>query len=145
MQKIYLLLFLTFIIFKTNAQYLNLKGFTIQANEVLYIEDDEPVSKPTDHIYVVSLTDKTLVHLIFSGGEISDNQIYRIENNTAVLSGGNSVYKFEALSGVTGNRFYYEVKIDEDGALVSLKLTRSSGSVEVFKGGIFSLKTYKQE
>ena len=127
-----------------SAQYLNLKGITVQATTILYIENNEPQSVTVDQLYAISFTDKILTHVIYSKGSISDSQIYQIENDTNFINGENTIYKFEALSGISGNRFHYEIKIDKDGKLLSLKVIQPDGTSTIFNGSISKLKTYKQ-
>ena len=58
--------------------------------------------------------------------------------------GENTIYKFEALSGLSGKRYTYEIEINKDGKLISLKLTQPDGAKETFKGGLSILKTFNQ-
>lgn len=127
-----------------SGQYLSLKGFTVQATTLLYVENNEPQSVTVDQLYAISFTDKILTHVIYSKGSISDSQIYQIENDTNFINGENTIYKFEALSGISGNRFTYEIKIDKNGKLFSLKIIQPDGTNTIFKGSISVLKTYKQ-
>jgi hypothetical protein len=128
-----------------NAQYLGYEGFTIQANKILFIEDEEPKIVDTDQVFVISFSDKVFVHLIFSDGSIDDSQIYKIESNTSFVDDEKTIYKFEALSGLSGNTFYYEIKINGDGTLESLKLTQPNQvDFIIYKGGISELKTFNQ-
>jgi hypothetical protein len=128
-----------------NAQYLDFNGFTIQATTILYIEDGEPNSVNTDQVFIVSFSDKFLTHLIYSDGSIDISQIYQMENNTSFIKEGNTIYKFDAISGTSGLRYYYEIKIGSDGRLSSLKLTQpNEEDFTIFKGGISKLNTFKQ-
>jgi hypothetical protein len=127
-----------------NAQFLNFKGLTVQATSNLYIERDEPKSETVDQLYIMSFSDKILTHIIFSEGSVSDSQIYQMEYDISFMDGENTIYKFDAVSGLSGNRFKYEIKIAKDGKLISLKLTQPSGSITIFKGGVSTLKTFKQ-
>ena len=129
----------------TNAQYLGLKGLTIEATTILYIESGEPKSVNTDQIFALSFPDKILMHLVCSDGSIKESQIYQIENDTSFMNEGTTIYKFEALSGISGKRYYYEFKIDNDGRLLSFKQTQPDGiDFTIYKGGITELKTYKK-
>jgi phage/plasmid primase-like uncharacterized protein len=67
-----------------------------------------------------------------------------MENETNFMDGDITIFKFDAISGVSGNRFKYEIKIDKDGKLISLKLTQPGGTIDIFKGGVSNLKTFKQ-
>lgn len=127
-----------------NAQTTGYKGLVVQASTVLYIENEEPKSASTDELYAVSFTDKILTHAIYTKGSISNAQIYRIENDINFANGDVTVYKFDAFSGISGSKYSYEIKIDKDGKLLSLKRTQPNGTVSVFKGSILILKTYKQ-
>lgn len=128
-----------------NAQYTGLKGVTVQANTMLFIENDEPKSQSVDQVYVVSFTDRILTHVIYSDGAVSESQIYQIRNyESFVDDSNNTIYRFDAVSGISGNIYKYEIKIDSDGKLSSLKLTQSNGESTIFKGGITTLKTFLQ-
>src|SRR6188768_1753219 len=102
------LLFITSFLFifgvHVNAQFTGLKGVTVQANTMLFIQDNEPKSKSVDMIYAVSFTDKTLAHVIYSSGSVSESQIYQIQNNESFVDDSkNTIYRFDAVSGISGN------------------------------------------
>lgn len=126
-----------------SAQYVGLKGLIVRANTILYIENGEPKSINVDQLYAISFLDKILTHVILTIGGISDSQIYQIENDTSFIDGENTIYKFEAVSGISGNSYNYEIEIDKGGNLLSLKITQPDGKTTIFKGGISILKTYK--
>lgn len=147
MKQFFITSILAIFLINGNAQFLNLKGLkglTVQATSNLYIEKDEPKSVTVDQLYVMSFSDKFLTHVIYSEGSVSDSQIYQIENDTNFMDGENTIYKFDAISGLSGNRFKYEIKIAKDGKLISLKLTQPSGTSYIFKGKVFILNTFKQ-
>lgn len=129
----------------TNAQYLGFKGVTIQATTSLYIVNDEPTSVNTEQVFAISFNDKVLTHLVYLDGSVNESQIYQIENERSFITEGNTIYKFDAISGISGNRYYYEFKIDNDGRLLSLKQTQPNRiDFTIYKGGITELKTYQQ-
>ena len=144
MKHLFITSLLAIIAISSNAQFLNLKGLTVQATSNLYIEKDEPKSATVDQLYVMSFSDKILTHIIYSKGSVSNSQIYQMENETNFMDGDITIFKFDAISGVSGNRFKYEIKIDKDGKLISLKLTQPGGTIDIFKGGVSNLKTFKQ-
>jgi hypothetical protein len=145
MKQVFIILLLIMLSIGANAQYLGFKGLTIQANTILFIEEGEPKSVNTDQIFAVSFSDKILVHLIYSDQVINESQVYNIENDTSFISEGNTIYKFDAVSGVSGKRYYYEIKIDNVGQLSSLKLTQpQKDDFTIYKGGISKLTTFKQ-
>jgi hypothetical protein len=144
MKHLFITSLLAILAISSNAQFLNLKGLTVQATSNLYIEKDEPKSATVDQLYVMSFSDKILTHIIYSKGSVSNSQIYQMENETNFMDGDITIFKFDAISGVSGNRFKYEIKIDKDGKLISLKLTQPGGTIDIFKGGVSNLKTFKQ-
>lgn len=129
-----------------NAQeFLGFKGLTVQATDILYTENGILRSINTNQVYVMSFSDKMLTHVIFLNGIINDSQIYLIENDINFMENENTVYKFETISGISGNRFYYEIKINKIGGLLSLKITQPDNITNTtFLGSIRNLKTYKQ-
>ncbi len=127
------------------AQFSNLKGITIQATSKLYVEDNEAKSENLDQLFNVSFKDLILVHNIFADDIISVSQVYQLNSvNNTVDRVGKTIYKFNALSGLSGNTFRYEVKVDKDGKLESLVLEEPGGTKTTYKGGITELKTFKQ-
>jgi len=151
MKRIFLGLLLGIIFcVSVNAQYLNFKGLTVQATTALYIENGEPKSVNIyTQIFAMSFSDKILLHIIYEKGDIIEqSQIYKIENDINFIDeSGNekiTVYKFEAISGITNKRFYYELKINSNGNLLSFKLTQPDIiEFTIFKGGITLLKPYQ--
>ncbi|SDS43354.1 hypothetical protein SAMN05216503_3050 [Polaribacter sp. KT25b] len=145
MKLIFLTTLLVIFGINTNAQNSNLKGITVHANKILYIENDEPKSRDTDQVFAVSFSDKIFTHLIFSDGSINNSQVYQIENDKTLINDGNTIYKFEALSGISGNKYFYEIKIDSDGSLLALKITQPDNiDFSIYKGYSTDLKTFKQ-
>lgn len=144
MKVFYAICLLLLLANEASAQDYYLKGLTVHATTELYIEANEPKSGNVDQVYTISFTDKLLTHIIYSSTTVTDSQIYRVENVTNTNDVGNTILKFDALSGVSGNKFKYELRIDKDGKLVSFKLTTPKGDITVYKGVITKLKTFVQ-
>ncbi len=130
---------------KANAQYLDMKGVTIQVKSGAYIENGETISFAVHHIYNISFSDALLIHNIFDNEVIDKSQIYKLSNIDKYMDGSITIYKFDALSGVSGLTYKYEMKIDIDGKLKSLILTESGGEKTTYNGGISELRTYRQD
>jgi len=147
MKKIFIIALLMLIGININAQYLGIKGLTIQATSALYVENNELMAVDINQVFAISFSDNMLTHIIYKDILINDSQIYKIENSSNFLdNNGNTSYKFETVSGLSGNRFYYEVKIDNStGSLFSLIITQPDKVTSItYKGGIIFLKTYNQ-
>lgn len=145
MKKLLLFSLLFFASLSSYAQFLGFKGFIIQAETKLYIEDGEPKSAPTDQIFNISFKDGIFVHTIFIDGYVDESQVYLIKNQSSYVEDGITIYTFDAVSGLSGSVYKYEIKITEEGKLDTFKLTTPSGSKYIYKGRIIELKTYKQE
>jgi hypothetical protein len=127
------------------AQFAELKGITIQATSKLYVEDNEAKSENLDQLFNVSFKDMILVHNIHADGVISVSQVYQLNSvKNTVDRLGKTIYKFNALSGLSGNTFKYEAKVDKEGKLESMVIEEPGGTKTTYKGGITELKTFKQ-
>jgi hypothetical protein len=145
MRLIFVTVMLVFFGINTNAQNSNFKGLAVHVDRKLYIENDEPQSAETNQIFAVSFADKVFTHLVFSDGSIYNSQVYQIENDKIITNDGNTIYKFEALSGISGNRYFYEIKVDSDDSLLALKITQPDNiEFTIYKGYLADLKTFKQ-
>ena len=129
----------------SRAQFLDLKGVTVQANSNLYIENNEPKSIAIDQCYVISFKDQMLTHVIYDAGIVKNSQMYKLDVSAPFMNGDVTVFNFKATSGVSGSKYGYELRIDKDGKLVSLVVTQPDGIVkDTYKGGISDLRTFKQ-
>jgi hypothetical protein len=144
MKKITFSLVLFCITYLCNAQFLELNGVTIQLTSMLYVEDGEAKSINVDQLLNVSFKDGFLFHTKYKDGSVDVSQVYKITIDSKLMDGDVSVIKFSALSGVSGNTFKYTLKIDNDGKLISVLITEMDGTKSTYKGGITSLKTFKQ-
>lgn len=81
MKHLFITSLLAILAISGNAQFLNLKGLTVQATSNLYIENDEPKSVIVAELYVMSFSDKILTHITYSEGFVSASQIYQMEND----------------------------------------------------------------
>ena len=145
MRLIFVTVLLIFFGINTNAQNSNFKGLTVHVDRKLYIENDEPQSGTTNQIFAVSFTDKIFTHLVFSDGSVYNSQVYQVENHKIIENDGNTIYKFDALSGISGSRYFYEIKVDSDDSFVALKITQPDNiDFTIYKGYLADLKTFKQ-
>lgn len=129
----------------TNAQFVDLKGITIQATSRMYIENNEAKSEKLDQLFNISFKDMIMVHTIFIGGIIDQSQVYQLNTvNKYVDSDGLTVFKFNAVSGLSGNTYRYDARVGKDGILESFLLQEPGGTKTTYKGGITALKTFIQ-
>ena len=61
------------------------------------------------------------------------------------MDGENTIFKMDALSGVSGSTYKYKISVDKDGKLISLLQTHTDDSKTTYTGGVTVLKTYVQD
>ena len=144
MAIIALVFFFSLLSSKSFAQFLDLKGVTVKAISTESIVDGENIPGTCDMIFNVSLADKILVHNVFEDGYISASQIYSLSDVEKYTEQENTVFKFTAISGVSGNSFYYKITINKEGKLSSLILTQMDKSTVSYFGSVSALRTLKQ-
>ena len=129
-----------------NAQYVDLKGITIQATSKMFVENNEAKSEKLDQLFNVSFKDYILVHTIYVDGVIEQSQVYQLSGIDAFVDrDGVTGFKFNALSGLSGNTYKYYARVGKDGVLESLLLEDPTGYKTTYKGGITALKTFRQQ
>ncbi len=127
------------------AQYTDLKGVTIQASSVSYYDSGQLKNITTDELYTFSFNDGIMVHNVYSSGTISASQVYSLISIEKYMDGLITTFKGISVSGISGKKYMYEIKISEEGKLLQMIRTQPDGiTKEFFKGGILELKTYKQ-
>lgn len=126
------------------AQYTHLNGIALQANSVLYLENNEPKSDAIDQLYNFSFIDEILVHSIYSKGLIKESQVYKLSNIKKEMDKEITVLKADGESGLSGRVYKYEIRISKDGYLVEMYRWQPEGTKETFKGDVIPLKTFKQ-
>lgn len=130
---------------KINAQYTSLKGVTIQASSVSYYDSGLLKNNTVNELYTFSFVDEILVHNVYNAGTISASQVYSLVSVEKYMDGLITTFKGISISGVSGKKYKYEIKISEEGKLIQMIRTQPDGiSNEIFKGGIIELKTFKQ-
>lgn len=137
MKQILLILSL-FLSLKVNAQgFSTLKGVVFHATE--HAEDGGRTTVNMNYFF--SFTDKMLLHQVLTkGNEYSDGQFYLLKNFSKNYSKGDekTVYKVDALSGVSGTTYSYVITIYDDG----------TGNITCdgtkYYGDFYQLKTYEQ-
>ncbi len=142
MKKILIGLFTVFAI-SVQAQYMDLKGLVFQATKYYNTDDGPDKAAKCNQIFDISFADGYMVHNVFTDdGSIDQVQFYKISDLRRSTESGNTYFKFNAISGVTGSSYKYWVKINADGvATISLI---SSDSDVTYKGGTYNIKTYDQ-
>jgi hypothetical protein len=144
MKKIIFTSIALFTIFNAQAQFLDLKGIVVNANSHMYISDNDIKTETTSQLYHFSFTDNILVHTILLDGAVDVSQIYKLTVDSKFMDGDITVFKCSALSGVSGNTFKYEIKIDKSGKLLAVVIIQPNGiDKDTYKGGIVELKTFK--
>ncbi len=123
--------------FMSNAQY----SFYSSSFSLIDAESKEVISSEIKYqSHNVSFPDSLLIHNIFDeSGKIIDSQIYHI---TEANSEGELIM-FSALSGVSGNTYYYVLKSEEDN-YVLLQYFQEDNSFYLFDAEATDLKTFKQ-
>ena len=123
--------------FMSNAQY----SFYSSSFSLIDAESKEVISSEIKYqSHNVSFKDYLLINNIFDeSGKIIDSQIYHI---TEANSEGELIM-FSALSGVSGNTYYYVLKSEEDN-YVLLQYFQEDNSFYLFDAEATDLKTFKQ-
>lgn len=122
-----------------SAQFTSLKGLTFIAKKIMYADNGVVKTEETYQIFNFSFVDKLMMHNILT--ESKDSQIYKLQNIETSYneSTKHTLFKVDAVSGLSGNTYKYEIKIDDEGvAEVSL-------NGYLYTGGSYKLKTYSQE
>jgi hypothetical protein len=121
----------------SNAQY----SFYSSSFSLIDAESKEVISSEVKYqSHNVSFPDSLLIHNIFDeSGKIIDSQIYQI---TEANSEGELIM-FSALSGVSGNTYYYVLKSEEDN-YVLLQYFQDDNSFYLYDAETTDLKTFKQ-
>lgn len=125
------------------AQDLDSKGFTVQTYIGMYMQDGELMSYDVNEVYNVSLKDGYLIHNILKDNIVSDSQMYKITNIKKGKTDGETKFSFDATSGISGKKYFYEIFFDPEGT-VTLNLTQPDGSVTVFLATSAIFKTFNQ-
>lgn len=133
-----------FTLLNAQAQYLDLKGIVVNATSHMYIQDNDIKTETTSQLYHFSFMDNILVHTILIDGALDVSQFYQLTVDSKFMDGDVTVFKCSALSGVSGNTFKYEIKIDKSGKLLAVVVIQPNGiDKDTYKGGIIELKTFK--
>jgi hypothetical protein len=128
------------------AQFVDLKGITIQATSKMFVENNEAKSEKLDQLFNVSFKDYILIHTIYTDGVVEQSQVYQLSAIDAFVDrDGVTIFKFNALSGLSGNTYKYLAKMGKDGILESFLLEDPTGYKTSYRGGITTLKTFKQQ
>jgi hypothetical protein len=98
MKQILFSLITTFGFLTSQAQFLDLKGFIVNANSHIYIEDGEIKTDPAAQLYHFSFMDKVLIHTILIDGAVDVSQIYQLDVDDKFMDGQITVFKCSALS-----------------------------------------------
>lgn len=142
MKKVLLALF-TLVTISAQAQYSDLKGLTFQATTYYLTDEGSSKAKVCNEIFDISFSDGFMVHNILTAeGKIDQAQFYKISDLRRSSEDGISMFKFNAISGITGNSYKYWVKINSDG-IATISLISSDADI-TYKGGTYNLKTYDQ-
>lgn len=127
-----------FLSLKVHAQgFSTLNGVVFHATE----QATDDGRTPENMYYFFSFTDKMLLHHVLTkGNEFSDGQYYQIKNFSKTYSKGDekTVYKVDALSGISGRVYKYVITIYDDG---SGNVT-SDGTK--YYGDFYKIKTFEQ-
>ena len=125
------------------AQSLDAKGFTVQVYMGVYQEDGEIKTYDAFDVYNISFTDGFLVHNILTECTITDSQIYKISNLRRETIEKEPTFIFDAVSGISGNKYKYEIAFAAEGGITLVRY-QPDGSSEVFLGTNVMFKTYQQ-
>ncbi len=128
----------------SKAQYLDLKGLVANITLAEYVENKETKSYYVSQTYSISFTDEILSHIIIKDKTVDNAQMYKVGMVEKFLDGDNTIIKFDALSGISGNTFKYKISINKEGKLNSMIVTEKDDTVTTYYGGISNLKTFKQ-
>ncbi|MBA3664780.1 MAG: hypothetical protein H0W61_11320 [Bacteroidetes bacterium] len=121
------------------AQFTELKGLTFCAKKIIYADKGEIKTEETFQLFNFSFIDKTMTHNIIT--ESIESQLYKLQNIEKSFdeSTKKTKFKMEAVSGLSGNTYKYEININSEGvAEVSL-------NGYLYTGGSYKFKTYVQE
>jgi hypothetical protein len=116
-------------------------SFSSYQFHIYNLESEEVVgSEEKNQTFNVSFTDSLLIHNIFNEEHhISDSQIYRITR----IEEKENMTMFSALSGVSGNTYYYVMNIKGDETTL-VQLFQEDNSMYVFDAEHSRMKTFNQ-
>ncbi|MDQ3109186.1 MAG: hypothetical protein M3R17_04765 [Bacteroidota bacterium] len=142
MKKILLALFVLVAV-SAHAQYVELKGLTFQATTYYDTDDGASKAKTCNEIFDISFSDGFMVHNILTeDGKVDQAQFYKISDLRRSSEDGITWFKFNAISGVSGNSYKYWIKINGDG-VATISLITADADI-TYKGGTYNIKTYDQ-
>ena len=127
-----------------SAQYLGFNGLTVRASATMEDAGKKASPSDTDQLFAFSFADNTFTHIILDGANVNSSQVYEIQEQSSYMDGDVTVYELDALSGLSGSVYHYELRIEDDGTLAGLYLTQPDGYRTKMTGGISELKTFKQ-
>jgi uncharacterized protein (DUF2147 family) len=125
--------------FSVSAQFTSLKGLTFIAKKIMYADAGEVKTEETYQVFNFSFIDKLMMHNILTDSK--DSQIYKLQNIVTSYNESNkrTTFKVEAVSGLSGKTYNYEINIDDEG------VAELSLNGYLYTGGSYKLKTYSQE
>ncbi|MCE3258395.1 MAG: hypothetical protein K0S12_36 [Bacteroidetes bacterium] len=138
MQKLILVIFCVSMSFM-KAQHTDLKGFTFNAKKVLYSDNGSVKSEETFQMFNFSFKDMIMAHNILNSG--IESQIYKLQNLSKSFDEATrkTTFRVEAVSGLSGNVYKYEINIDAEGTTELLL------NGYLYSGDTYKLKTFLQE
>lgn len=125
-----------------NAQsgdYTDLKGVTFNAKKILYSEEGSVRSEEISQLFNFSFKDLILVHNVIKDG--IESQFYKLQNLEVSYNSSSkkTTFKVDAVSGVSGSTYKYEININSEGVAELLL------NGYLYSGDTYKLKTYMQD
>ncbi|MCE3225763.1 MAG: hypothetical protein K0S32_314 [Bacteroidetes bacterium] len=138
MKKLLFILFLGTLSF-AKAQFTDLKGLTFDAKKIIYSDSGTVKSVEAFQIFNFSFKDMMLMHNIIKSNNI-ESQLYKLQNISKVYSESTKKTTFwvEAVSGLSGLVYKYEININNDGVAELLL------NGYLYSGDSYKIKTYTQ-
>lgn len=125
-----------FSFFDVHAQF----TFYVTGKNIINMETKEEVGyEPTNEVFNISFPDAILVHNILDENGVSESQFYKITE----VEKKEDLILFTALSGLSGNSYYYAVQNHEDAHILYLMFKEENSAVQ-FESTFVRLKTFNQ-